>query len=186
MIDDWKDKAAVVKKSLRLHLYEALSVLPLDVRDTFMSHCILSGSSISSVYHGESVNDFDLYARDLKDINIIRTLIESSFYDWIEEYDSKYPGAKGAGDPTGKIITGNAITLKGKTQFITISDYQTMRKSFDLKHCLPYYDLKEDKLYISESQMLIIDKKILVLNQENGVVAPYRLDKFKNRGWKML
>lgn len=105
MIDDWKDKAAVVKKSLRLHLYEALSVLPLDVRDTFMSHCILSGSSISSVYHGESVNDFDL---------------------------------------------------------------------------------KEDKLYISESQMLIIDRKILVLNQENGVVAPYRLDKFKNRGWKML
>lgn len=185
-MNDWKDRAADVKKSLRLHLYEALSVLPPAVLERFMSQCILSGSSISSVYHGESANDFDLYARNLEDIKPIHTLIEKSFPEIIEEYDSKYPGAKGAGDPTGKIVTGNAITLKGKTQFITISDFQTMRKTFDLKHCLPYYDLKEDKLYISESQMLIIDRKILVPNQENGVVAPYRLEKFKKRGWKML
>lgn len=186
MIDDWKDRAADVKKSLRLHLYEALSVLPVALQDAFLNKCILSGSSISSVYHGESVNDFDLYARDLKDINIIRTLIESIFSDWIEEYDNKYPGARVLDTPTGKLITGNAITMKGKTQFITISDYQTMRMTFDLKHCLPYYDLSADKLYISESQIHIIDKKILVPNQENGVVTPYRLDKFKNRGWKML
>lgn len=185
-MNDWKDIAADVKKSLRLHLYEALRSLPVGLQNAFLNKCILSGSSISSVYHGESVNDFDLYARNLEDIKPIHTLIESSFNDWIEEYDNKYPGAKGAGAPTGKLITGNAITMKGKTQFITISDYQTMRKSFDLKHCLPYYDLGADKLYISESQMLIIDKKILVPNQENGAVTPYRLEKFKNRGWKML
>ena len=185
-MNDWKDRAADVKRSLRLHLYEALYQLPPAVRDTFINDCILSGSSISSVYHGESVNDFDLYARNLEDIERIRGLITGSFPKFIEEYDSKYPGAKGAGDPTGKIVTGNAITLKGKTQFITISDFQSMRKTFDLKHCLPYYDLKEDKLYISESQMLIIDRKILVPNQENGVVTPYRLEKFKKRGWKML
>lgn len=186
-MNDWKDRAADVKRSLRLHLYEALNVLPPAVRDTFIAQCILSGSSISSVYHGESVNDFDLYSRESRNIDAIRVLITGSFPEFIEEYDSKYPGAKGAGDPINTpMVTANAITLKGKTQFITISDFQSMRKTFDLKHCLPYYDLKEDKLYISESQMLIIDRKILVLNQENGVVTPYRLDKFKKRGWKML
>lgn len=184
-MDNWKDRAADVKKSLRLHLYEALSVLPPAVRDTFMSQCILSGSSISSVYHSESVNDFDLYARESRNIDAIRVLITGSFPEIIEEYDNKYPMIDN-GSTNKKMITGNAITLKGRTQFITISDFQTMRKTFDLKHCLPYYDLKEDKLYISESQMIIIDRKILVLNQENGVVAPYRLEKFKNRGWKIL
>lgn len=183
-MNDWKDKAAVLKKSLRLHLYEALSVLPPAIRDTFMSQCILSGSSISSVYHGESVNDFDLYSRESRNIDAIRVLIEKSFPDFIEEYDNKYKDDNAVTNK--KMITGNAITLKGKTQFITIGYFQTMRQTFDLKHCLPYYDLKEDKLYISESQMIIIDKKILVPNQYSGFVTQGRLDKFKNRGWKML
>ena len=181
-MNDWKEKAAVLKKSLRLHLYEALYQLPPTLRDIFIDDCILSGSSISSVYHGESVNDFDLYARESRNIDAIRVLIEKSFPDIIEEYDNKYKDDNAPANK--KLITANAITLKGKTQFITLGDYQTIRKTFDLKHCLPYYDLKEDKLYISESQMQIIHNKHLVYNGNN--VKVYRLEKFKTRGWKIV
>jgi hypothetical protein len=109
-------------------------------------------------------NIIELYSADIVDIS--------------ENYGA--PGAKGA---PALCVTANAITFKNKFQLITLKDYYSARKTFDFVHCMPYFDFMEDNFFISERQFSIIQQKRLVSQNPGNITAPFRIEKFKNRGW---
>jgi hypothetical protein len=167
-----KVRSAVEKKALDIH--DVLRIL-------LMNDCILSGSCISSVYHNEEPNDFDFWMKPipfLKAENIRNNIVESYSSD-ILDISEKY----GDGMNSWPCVTANAITFKNKFQLITLADILIARESFDFLHCMPYYDLKNDKFYISKSQFEAIrDKKLKIANP---AVSPTqrRYQKFIDRGW---
>jgi hypothetical protein len=48
---------------------------------------------------------------------------------------------------------------------------------------MPYFDFADDKFFISEQQFRIIQQKKLVSQNPGNIIAPFRIEKFKNRGW---
>jgi hypothetical protein len=60
------------------------------------------------------------------------------------------------------------------------------RKRFDFLHCMPWFDIKNEKFYISENQYKAIKEKRLVINPDAREVAAYRIQKFEKRGWKKV
>jgi hypothetical protein len=175
-------KARSLKKKIEEHLKRLYDQLPSGLVDAFNRRCILSGSSISSMYHGEEPKDYDLWISGsgpfLHERSYLEALIKNSYDNYVAEYSQEYGGVM-----TGKVITENAITMKNKLQLITIENYRDARKNFDFIHCMPYYDLPQKTLFISEQQMDIIDKKKLVRNPGGRVPLEWRIEKFKNRGW---
>lgn len=182
-IPSWQPLAVKLKEDIRRKVSQAgeingvLSLL-------LMSDCILSGSCISSIYHGEEPKDYDFWLKPktFSDVEAIRQNIVEKYSDDILDISENYAGqgAKGAPHPC---VTANAITFKNKFQLITLADYYTARKDFDFVHCKPYFDFKEDKFVISERQFSIIQQKRLVSNNPGRIIAVYRTEKFKNRGW---
>ena len=182
-IPSWQPLATKLKQDIRDKVSQAgeingvLSLL-------LMSDCILSGSCISSIYHGEEPKDYDFWLKPtpfLKVEAIRQNIIEkysADILDISENYNA--PGAKGA---PALCVTANAITFKNKFQLITLADYYTARKTFDLVHCMPYFDFAEDKFVISERQFSIIQQKRLVSQNPGKIIPVYRIEKFKSRGW---
>jgi hypothetical protein len=140
--------------------------------------CIITGGCISSLYFGEKVNDIDLYAKDSKKLSTVQKLIIE-----IGEHIKEVKGYS-LTNADNKLITNNAITLKNDVQFITIADAETCRKQFDFIHCMPWFDIKTQKLHISESQFNSIKNRQLVPNISGETVKPYRLQKYLDKGWK--
>lgn len=180
---DFTSKAKALKKLVQRYVNVACSQLPSGLSTAITTRCILSGSSISSLYHNEAVKDYDLWMEDFGPNNTellyMDTLIRNSYADHIAEYSEEYSGMK----KTHKVITQNAITLKNKMQFITLAKYEDARIGFDFIHCMPYYDLSSEKFFISEQQMDVIAKKKLVKNPKGREPVQWRIDKFLARGW---
>ena len=91
----------------------------------------------------------------------------------------------GVFEGTGFIETPNAITLRNRMQFITLSDYERARKSFDYIHCLPFYDILNDQFHISMEQWKSIKNKKLVRQYLTLVPSSHRAAKYRERGWKV-
>lgn len=145
----------------------------------FFDNCIITGGCISSLYHGENVKDIDIYAKDPKQIKIISDfLLEVGI--WIA--DTSHYNLDDT--PTTPLITKNAITLKNKIQFITLSAADEARKKFDFIHCMPWIDIKSQKLYISEAQFDAIKSKQIILNKGGELPQPHRVKKYVEKGWK--
>jgi hypothetical protein len=140
--------------------------------------CIITGGCISSLYFGEKVNDIDLYAKDTKKLATVKTLITD-----ISIHIKEVKGYS-LTDADNRLITNNAITLKNDVQFITIADAETCRKKFDFIHCMPWFDIKTQKLHISESQFNSIKNRQLVPNISGETIKEYRLQKYLDKGWK--
>ena len=172
-------------KELKLKVKRAVSTLFTDfrfgVREQMSIQLILSGGSISSIYHGENVKDYDFWCRDSKDIHPLATILREEAKDII--MDDTGPEYGDIFDATGFHESPNAITLKNRMQLITISDYEKARKAFDFMHCMPYYDLHSDRLYISMEQWRSIKRKKLFVNTKNLNVSKRRIDKYKEKGW---
>lgn len=182
---DFESKATILKTHVREKILRAIENFPFGLHGRLQANCILSGSSISSIYHNEEVKDFDLWCKYELQIGPIKEDIIKKYSDEIADYkdedgyDSLRPGNQG----DQKVITNNAITLKHKVQFIHLGNYFSQRRLFDFVHCLPYYDLKDDKLYISPQQMSCIDTKTLVGNPGGKPPMDWRIQKFQKRGW---
>ena len=83
----------------------------------------------------------------------------------------------------GKLITAHATTFKNNVQVITMGAAD-MRKTFDYVHCMPWYDIQTNKLYISEYHYNVILEKRLVRNPEcKTPPSAYRTHKYTERGW---
>lgn len=174
-------KAKVLKAKIKSTIQSKLIELPYDLRKLIESRCVLSGSSISSLYHDEVPKDYDLWTRNFNDTFVIEDAIKRE-HEYIAEYSDKY--AELASYPNGKkLITKNAITLTNGMQFIILGDYEACRKGFDLKHCLPYYVLSTDTFVISPHQMDLIVKKRLEKTKPDLIVKEHRISKFVSRGW---
>ena len=145
----------------------------------------LTGGAIGSLLRGEEPNDWDIYFFDEQDAEGIFRLYEKdpSYENEVAVLDEKYRDVENG----GKLITENATTLKNGIQLIRKHYGQpgTIRKTFDFVHCMPYYDSRDKKLYISPEQYDCNVNKKLVRNN-NNLFQPHREDKFLKRGWTWL
>ena len=180
----WTLEAISLKKKVREHLNLAFDNFPDVLRLLLKKDCILSGSSISSIYHNEQPKDYDFWLKDyaFKTAEALKANIVERYSSAILDIADNYgqPGAKGAPVPC---VTPNAITFKNKFQLIFIGDYHSERKNFDFLHCTPYFDLDTDKFYISERQFRAIRDKKLIIHSKTRTLSDYRIQKFMSRGW---
>lgn len=143
----------------------------------------LTGGAIGSLLRREKPNDWDIYFFDGDDATRIMHLYETddSYKNQIAVIDEKY---RDVNSPNGLLITENATTLKCGLQFIRkhYGQPNTIRATFDFVHCMPYYDSRTKKLYISPEQYELNVHKKLKTNGTN-IFTTSREQKFLNRGW---
>lgn len=140
-------------------------------------NCIITGGAIASCFHSEKINDFDLYAKDQASLNTLKIYILE-----LMKADVKEMKAYDVNSTAGYIITDNAVTLKGDLQFVYLDIADKCRLKFDFIHCMPWFDIKTQKLYISKDQYdAIADKRLLV--NSLGNVKFRRIEKYIKRGW---
>jgi len=186
----WKPLATQLKQDIRRKVSEKAGDINSVLQKFFMNDCILSGSCISSIFHGEEPKDYDFWLKPKPFLgaNMLRKVIQEKHSADILDISENYViiqnyadvGAKGSPQPC---VTANAITFKNKFQLITLEDYYSARKNFDFVHCKPYYVFAEDKFVISERQFSIIQQKRLVPQYPGNILKPYRVNKFMDRGW---
>jgi hypothetical protein len=145
-------------------------------------NCIITGGAIASCFHSEKINDIDLYAKDQTSLNALKSYILESMKADIKEMkaydlDGPIPPAK------THMITNNAVTMKGDLQFIYLGTADQCRLKFDFIHCMPWFDIKTQKLYISRDQYDSIAMKRLILNSVGEPAKFRRIDKYTKRGW---
>lgn len=144
----------------------------------FRQDCIISGGCISSIIVGKPINDIDVYAKKSTSIKLISDYLLAS-PDIIKKGDDSYE----LGD-TKPLVTNNAITLVNDVQFIRImSDEQGARQHFDFVHCMPWYDIHANKLYISQMQYDSIMQLLLIPNLSLEKIKRRRVDKYIQKGW---
>jgi hypothetical protein len=180
----WQSQAAKLKEDIRRKVTENASGIHDVLWLLLRNDCILSGSCISSIFHGEEPKDYDFWMKPkpFSKAEFIRQNIIEKYSADILDISENYGGAGAKGEPD-LCVTANAITFKNKFQLITLADYYTARKSFDFVHCLPYFDFEEDKFFISESQFSIIQQKWLISQHPGNIISPHRVGKFESRGW---
>ena len=188
MIDQqtFQTNAILLKSKVQKSLLPIVNNLDSAFASAIKKYCILSGGCFASLYRNEEVNDFDLWCTDVAGALVV------------EEHLSRYNGLDVTGKEIkitdvnpkyndnfvdGKIVTSNATTLKNKLQFITKVNFEDARNSFDYLHCTIFYDLAQDKLYMSRSQCDSLHDKILI-HYNTSMVKDYRRNKFIERGWK--
>jgi hypothetical protein len=147
----------------------------------------VSGGCIASLLQGEKPRDIDVWFLSEYHAKPVTELYtnDPSYMSEVAVYDEKYREIKG--HPGSMCITENAITLRNGIQLITkhygIPD--DVRKTFDFVHCMPYYDTRDDKLFISRQQYeCCIDKKLVINNTSS--LTTWREDKLKLRGYNYV
>jgi len=152
----------------------------------------LSGGAIASLLQGDDPMDWDIFFHTYRARNLIVDIFNNGnnrdkMVDMIK--DSRLtdnPYYQGTFYREGKAVTENGITLKNGIQFVTryYGDVSEVHSSFDFVHCLPWYSIREDKLYITKQQYDCCVNKVLIVNKEfTKEVDKYRVDKFLNRGY---
>lgn len=179
------DNIKSIKQQLCSGLKSAMDkTLPTMMVTFLRDNAILTGGATTSIFHGDLPSDWDLYLNKqvhIQAFNIWAYNKDSELY--IEDVDEKYASL---GTPGGKLITARAVTLKNKIQVITMQTAEK-RTQFDMLHCMPWYDLKNDVLHISRAQYdSIRDKKIVKNTHVDALlITEWRLEKYKKRGWKV-
>lgn len=179
-------KAITVAKGSLIALYNKRMSNLNDPQLTslFYDNCIISGGCISSILLGAKVNDIDLYAKTRASIGGISAHIQTKSSENIKLSGDNYEGLSTL--PAQPLVTPNAITLKGDVQFIMLGAEDDMvRNNFDFLHCMPYYDIKKNALYISETQFAAIRQQQLVPTLPLDKIKPRRVSKYEQRGWKI-
>lgn len=150
----------------------------------FDNDMYLTGGAIASLLQDEKPKDWDFYCKDLKSNDHLAHWLKTIGNDHIADVDEKYKEVQGK---NGKMITANAITMNNGASFITmlVGSPNDVRKTFDYVHCLPYYELATDTLYISKLQYDCCKNKLLAVNNEKSVKF-YRESKFIHRGYYKL
>ena len=173
-----KTKILRLKSELTAQFSVKMSAISDDLfKAQVRENCIITGGSIASCFHSEKINDFDLYAKDQASLNILKIYILESM-----KADIKEMKAYDVNSTAGYMITDNAVTLKGDLQFIYLGTADQCRLKFDFIHCMPWFDIKTQKLHISKDQYdAIADKRLLV--NPLGNVKFKRIDKYTKRGW---
>lgn len=178
-IDFIRNRKEVIKNGIT----RKLDLFSPEVR-MLAKRCILTGGATASIFHSDTPNDWDLlflFDKDVQSILINPSIIPTNDIADMKEYSSDLRTEK----VIGKCITTWAITCKNGVQFILRNAEH--RKHFDFIHCMPYYDITRNKLFISGDQFHSIMEKNIILNPErvDRDKAPNekRLQKYIDRGW---
>jgi hypothetical protein len=187
-IMNFETKALKLKTSIQRQLSDWYDTYNVDqwLRKSLTANATLSGSAISSIYHGEPINDWDFYLKDWIMIDNFKEIFkqDQKCLEMIDNWNA-YEDNTDIPLIDGKAYTERAITLKNKFQIIIMGTLDQMRPTFDFVHCMPYYDLNSRVLHISEKQMYSIENKMLMMNpQRQSEVTVARIQKFEKRGWK--
>lgn len=178
-----REAIEMVKTAIKTRLRTLMKELPSDYAQLFRNG-ILTGGAISSLFHNEEPNDWDIYLetfrvstqfleRTMKNVNNIE--------DCIADINPNYNVTTLM---DGKVVTENAITFKNGLQVITRSD-RTARDTFDFLHCMPYFEFGSGNLFISRAQFDAIKQRKLVQNPKfTDQPNVRRLQKLIARGWK--
>jgi len=144
----------------------------------------VSGGCFASLLQEEEPKDIDIwfFSQFVADRVVELYTKDPSYMNEVAVWDEKYRDVKG--HASGMMITENAVTLKDNIQLITknYGEPQEVRQTFDFVHCMPYYDSRNDKLYISREQYNCCVNKCLLVNNRANVMR-WREDKFRKRGY---
>lgn len=172
-----------VRDRVQQKLRELIADLPTESYSHFKD-MILTGGCFASLFHDEEPNDWDVYLRDIDTAQKFDNLVlfDKELMGLVKDVNPAY---RTATKVSGKVITENAVTFKNGLQVITNND-KTGRKSFDFIHCMPYFDMATQKLFISRLQYDCIKKKNILKNPDYARLASqHRIDKFISRGWNL-
>ena len=147
----------------------------------YLDDMFLSGGAIESLLQAQEPKDWDVYFKTQSTQNVVLDHFKIEQENEIADYDEKYRDLTSG----NKIVTENATTLKNGIQLITKHNGQPqdIRSTFDFVHCMPYYELSSDILFISREQYDLCVGKILKINNPKTVTS-WRQSKFEQRGYK--
>lgn len=144
--DKFMELMVDVKNSLNLGVNKLYSVpyinLPIKL--------VISGGAIPDIIHGNTPNDYDMYFKLKNDLDKFIHASKNEIKDNVIPSNNDYEQ--------------NAIMLKGNVHIVTIDIAMNCIPKFDFVHCMPYYDIATNIIYISEQQYHLITTKTLVLN----------------------
>ena len=185
------DKTKILRLKSAIASYYTLQMKKIgdkQLESYFFSNGIIAGGCISSLFHDEPVNDIDVYAKDAYSMAMIKDhiLLKGKNIKSFARYEFDSDGNKVIVDVDKPIpaVTDNAVTLTNDVQFIYMHTWDRAQASFDFIHCMPYYDIGSQRLYISEAQYNAIKNKILIPNGSQTSTAR-RLKKYTERGWSI-
>lgn len=175
-------KIIAAKESIQRRLVDFNLTIGKLGRNMVLSYFV-SGGCIASLLQGEEPKDIDIYflSQFVADPIIKLYTTDPSYMNEVAVWEEKY---RDVATNTGMMITENAVTLKNGLQLITkhYGTPESIRKTFDFVHCLPYYDSVKEKLYISREQYnCCVNKCLLIHNKDNYSLA--RELKFLKRGY---
>ena len=179
--DDERTNIMLIRDLVKSKFRELLSDLPVDTYPYFKDS-ILTGGCFASLFNGGIVNDWDVYLKDVDTADRFESFIMSDT-PTLNVVKDATPGYMAEVKVQGKLVTANAITFKNKLQVITRT-CKAHRETFDFIHCMPYFDMATQQLFISRAQYDSIKQKKLVKNPEHKQeLSAHRIDKFLERGW---
>jgi hypothetical protein len=152
----------------------------------YSKHIVIAGGCWASLFHGDTPHDIDVFILD--DMKA-----KQSVHKHIEEIKFKNPSSEIIKEGSSNYMDNDSIEytafdMISKLQFIT-TKYATRRElvaHFDMLHCCVSYTPWDDKLHISRDVYDTIMKK--EIRAQSGVmelVKPWRIEKMKERGWKV-
>ena len=172
-----------VRDRVQSKLRELISDLPTESYPNF-KEMILTGGCFASLFHNEEPNDWDVYLRDIDTAQEFDGMVmgDVTMMALVKDVNPAY---RVATKVRSKVITENAVSFKNGLQVITNND-KSGRKSFDFIHCMPYFDMATQKLFISRLQYDCIKQKKLMKNPDHArELSGHRIDKFISRGWNL-
>jgi len=179
--DSSKEFIQKIKSKLYVTLGKKQQAMP-KILSQYTQNTILSGGAIVSLLHGEEPNDYDLLFNFTHDLSVVMNDVVSKTYSIIPENLIVEKKANYMGEGGGKCVTDWAVTLTNKIQFVF--RHASYRKGFDFIHCMPYYDITRNKLYISQEQLdCIMHKQIKINPNHVQHIEEYRIKKYTDRGW---
>jgi hypothetical protein len=177
------DKTSILRLKSSIASYYNLQMKKIGDRQLeslFYDNCIITGGCISALAHDEPVNDIDVYAKTSNSVKIIKDHIILNG-DNIKSTKGYPPDILDA--PSRPLVTDNAVTLANDVQFVYLGTADVCRANFDFIHCMPWYDIKTQKLHISEAQFNAIKTKTLFANIAGEQIKQRRIDKYATKGW---
>ena len=181
--DNERQEIESVKDTVQKKLRNLLSDLPVETYPYF-KQCILTGGCFASLFLDEEVHDWDVYLRDSVTISQFESFVMSDT-PTLNEVADVTSGYMTITNVDGKLVTANAITFKNGLQVIIKAD-KTHRETFDFLHCMPYFDMATQQLFISRRQYDAIKDKKLVKNPRHALALDeQRVEKFISRGWNL-
>jgi hypothetical protein len=170
-----------VKDIAQKKLRELLSDLPTDTYPYF-KESILTGGCFASLFLYEEVHDWDVYLKDFVTAQAAERFVMSDT-PTLNEVAGVTPGYMAEIKVKDKLVTPNAITFKNGLQVITMTGKEH-RETFDFVHCMPYFDMATQQLFISRQQYDAIKNKKLIKNPKHANhLSTKRIEKFTDRGW---